>query len=61
MDICVRDADGEWRQFQPIDNTIADSEIDNYLFYRLLKPVHTVYGEVDIYQRDIRTFRKRPS
>ena len=38
IDICVRDDDGDWRRFQPIINTIADSEIDNYLFYRLIKP-----------------------
>lgn len=60
MDICVRNADGMWRRFQPIANTVADSEIDNYLFYRLLKPVHTVYGEIGIYQRDLRTYTETP-
>jgi len=60
VDICVRDAGGEWRRFQPIVNTIADSEIDNYLFYRLLKPVHTVYGDIDIYQRDLRSYCETP-
>jgi hypothetical protein len=58
IDICVRDAGGEWRRFRPIVNTIAESEIDNYLFYRLIKPIHTVYGDVDIYQRDIRSYSK---
>lgn len=56
IDVCVRDADGRWRRFRPIVNTIAQSEIDDYLFYRLTGPVHTVYGDVDIYQRDIRSF-----
>lgn len=49
-----------WRRFQPIVNTVADSEIDNYLFYRLLKPVHTVYGDIGIYQRDLRTYSETP-
>jgi len=56
IDICVRDADGQWRRFRPIINTIAESEIDNYLFYRLIKPLHTVYDDIGIYQRDIRTY-----
>ncbi len=60
IDICVRDADGPWKRFQPIVNTIADSEIDNYLFYRLIRPIHTVYGDIDIYQRDVRTFSETP-
>ncbi len=60
IDICVRDAGGEWRRFRPIVNTIADSEIDNYLFYRLLKPVHTVYGDIGIYQRDLRSYSETP-
>jgi hypothetical protein len=58
IDICVRDADGAWRRFQPIVNTIADSKIDDYLFYRLIKPLHTVYGDIDIYQRDLRSYAK---
>lgn len=60
IDVCVRDADGAWRRFQPIVNTVADSEIDNYLFYRLLKPVHTVYGDIGIYQRDLRSYCETP-
>jgi hypothetical protein len=56
FEICVRGADGEWRRFLPIVNTIAQSEIDDYLFYRLTKPIHTVYGDVDIYQRDLRSY-----
>jgi hypothetical protein len=56
IDICVRDAGGKWQRFPPVVNEIAESEIDDYLFYRLIKPLHTVFSEIDIYQRDVRTF-----
>ncbi len=56
IDICVRDGDGAWERFETIANRIADSEIDNYLFYRLLKPIHTTFDEISICQRDVRTY-----
>jgi hypothetical protein len=60
IEICVRGEGGTWQRFAPIVNRIADSDLDNYLFYRLLKPVHTVYGEIGIYQRDLRSFAETP-
>ena len=58
VDVCVRRADGQWRRFEPIQNTIAGADIDNYLFYRLIKPIHTIYCNVGIYQRDLRTYEE---
>ncbi|NLF69268.1 MAG: cytochrome C biosynthesis protein [Candidatus Anammoximicrobium sp.] len=60
IDIWVRSDGGAWQRFPPVVNTIADAEIDNYLLYRLLKPVHTVYGEIGIYQRDLRSYCETP-
>jgi len=56
IDVCVRGEDGRWTRFDPIVNAIADDAIDNYLFYRLIRPIHTVYVDVNIYQRDLRTY-----
>ncbi|MHB8897164.1 MAG: TolB family protein [Thermoguttaceae bacterium] len=60
MVVCVCDGGGKWTRFRPIVNTIAESEIDNYVFYRLIKPIHTVYREVNLYQRDVRSFTESP-
>jgi len=56
IDVCVRADDGAWKRFQPIVNTIAGDEIDDYLFYRLIKPIHVTYVDVNIHQRDLRTY-----
>lgn len=56
FDVSVRDSAGAWKRFQPIVNSIADSEIDNYLFYRLIQPAHTVFRDLSICQRDVRTY-----
>ena len=55
FDVCVRRTDGQWTRFDPIQNTIADADIDGYLFYRLIKPIHILRKNVAIYQRDLRT------
>lgn len=60
IDICVREAGGKWQRFQPIVNRIADSEIDNYLLYRLIRPIHTVFNDITIYQRDLRSYHETP-
>ena len=58
FDVCVRRADGQWTRFEPIVNTIADADIDRYLFYRLMKPIYIVRVNVAIYQRDLRTYEE---
>ncbi len=53
LDVCVRREDGRWARFDPIEITIADAEIDRYLFYRLIKPIHILRRRIGIYQRDL--------
>lgn len=56
FDVCVRRADGQWTRFEPIRNTIADADVDSYLFYRLIRPIYMIRKNMAIYQRDVRNF-----
>jgi len=58
FDVYVRREDGQWTRFEPIVNTIADADIDPYLFYRLMKPIYIVGVNMTIHQRDLRTFEE---
>ena len=58
FEVYVRREDGHWVQFASIVNTIADVDIDNYLFYRLIKPIYVMGHDMEICQRDIRTFEE---
>jgi len=58
FDVGVRREDGQWTRFEPIHNTIADADVDPYLFYRLIKPIHILRKNVGIYQRDLRTYEE---
>ncbi len=58
IDVCVRDDEGTWKRFEPIINTIAESEIDNYLFYRLNRAIHHLFVDLNIHQRDLRTYEE---
>lgn len=48
----------QWRRYRTIVNRIAEQEIDAYLAYRLIHPVHNKWREVAVYQRDLTTFRE---
>jgi hypothetical protein len=53
------DAKGEgnsWHRFDPFHCTIAREDIDNYIAYRRIRPVHSAWREMGIYQRDLRSF-----
>jgi hypothetical protein len=58
FDVYARRADGQWTRFEPIQNTIADAEIDGYVFYRLIKPIYILRVNVAIHQRDLRTYEE---
>ena len=58
FDVCVRRGDGQWARFEPIINTIADADIDGYLFYRLMKPIYILRKNLTIYQRDLQTYEQ---
>ncbi|MBN2314979.1 MAG: PD40 domain-containing protein [Sedimentisphaerales bacterium] len=56
VDVFVRDAEGQWLQFKPIVNTIADEEIDGTLVYRFMKPIYNMWNNMGIFQRDLTDF-----
>ena len=58
FDVYVRRRDGQWTRFEPIINTIADADIDNYLFYRFMRPIYILRVNMAIHQRDVRTFEE---
>ena len=60
IDIFAKGNDGAWKRFAPITNTVSPDAIDEYLVYRLLPPLYTMYGKMGIYQRRISTFEEKP-
>jgi hypothetical protein len=50
--------DNAWRRYRTIVNRIANQDIDGYLAYRLIPPVHNKWREVAVYQRDLTTYRE---
>ena len=60
FDIYARGGQGRWRRFATITNTIAREDVDSHVAYRRIKPVHTIYTHMGIYQRDVRTYRESP-
>jgi hypothetical protein len=57
LEIYVRQ-DSRWRRYRPIVNRIAEQEIDGYLAYRLIPPVHNKWREVAVYQRELTSYRE---
>ena len=58
FDIFVKTRDGSWDRFPPITNQIAREKIDDFLVYRLIRPVYST-GETAICQRDLRNYDDR--
>lgn len=46
--------------FKPINNKIAQEEIDSYLAYRLINPAYLLWNEMGIYQRNLENFDEEP-
>ena len=59
FDVHVRGKDGKWSHFEPIVNRIADTPVDRYLFYRLMKPIYIVRVNLAICQRDVETYEEK--
>ncbi len=51
-----KDGGRQWQRFDTVRCTIANEEIDKYLVYRRIHPVHAVHREMGIYQRDLGGF-----
>ena len=60
FDVYVRRPDGQWERFETIANTVAEENIDPYVVYRMLGPLHRVFVEMGIYQRNIETYDESP-
>jgi hypothetical protein len=50
--------DRQWQRYQPIVVHVADHDIDAYLAYRLIEPVHNKWREIAVHQRDLTTYRE---
>jgi hypothetical protein len=47
---------GAWQRFDTFGCTIAPDDIDGYLAYRRIHPVHSAWRDMGIYQRDLHSF-----
>ncbi len=60
IDIYQKSREKTWSRFQPISDTVARDSIDDFLVYRLIPPLYTLYGKMGIYERTFSTFAERP-
>ena len=56
FDLCVRPAGGRWQRFDSVINRIAQEEVDGYLVYRFINPVHNYHSMMSIRQRNLQNF-----
>ena len=60
FDVYVRSDTGRWQRFETINNTVAQEEIDPYVVYRLIGPLHNAWNRMGIYQRNMEAFDESP-
>jgi len=58
FDVYVKSGNGLWSRYETIANTIAREDIDGYLVYRLMKPIHNWWRTIGIYQRSLGGYDK---
>ena len=58
FDIFVKKQNGQWLQFSTVTNKIAPENIDSFLVYRKIHPVHSGWREMGIYQRNLQSYRE---
>ena len=56
FDIYAKDKTNRWVRFKTITNRIANEDIDRYLVYRKMVPVHSNWSRMGIYQRNLENF-----
>ena len=56
FDIYIRDKTNRWTRFKTITNKITSEDIDRYLVYRKMVPVHSNWSRMGIYQRNLENF-----
>lgn len=59
FDVSIKDKNGNWISFEPIENKVATSPIDKYLAYRLVN-ASRVWYEMGLYQRNMENFEVEP-
>jgi len=58
FDIFVKEESGQWERFDVISNRIADEEIDDFLVYRKIYPIHNTWGKMELCQRRLGDFEE---
>ena len=56
FNIYAKDKSNQWVKFKTITNQIAGEQIDDYLVYRKINPVHSGWRAMGIYQRNLKNF-----
>ena len=60
FDVYVRRGRNPWRRYETVSNAVAPEDVDPFVVYRLIGPVHNYGGWMGIYQRDIESFDETP-
>jgi hypothetical protein len=62
VDVYVRSQAGTgreaWTRFASVRHPIAREPIDDYIVYRRIRPGHSTWRDMGIYQRDLRSFKE---
>jgi len=56
FDVFAKSPTGQWEKFQTITNKIAQENIDPFLVYRKIYPIHNTWGKMGIYQRNLENY-----
>jgi hypothetical protein len=56
FDIYSKNKTEQWVRFKTITNTIAAEDIDGFLVYRKIRPSHSNWREMGIYQRNLENY-----
>jgi Tol biopolymer transport system component len=56
FDVFVKKTSGQWEKFETINNKIANENIDPFLVYRKIYPVHSTWSRIGIYLRNLENY-----
>ncbi len=60
LDVYVRGRDRQWRHFDTLAAFVAPDEIDPYVVYRRIKPLHNTFTNMGTYQRRLDGYEETP-
>ncbi len=55
FEVFTKHADGSWKRYAPTGNTVAREEIDGYVVFRRIRPLHNIYLNIDIVEHSLET------